>query len=489
MKFLRVIVAVLVWLTLGCQRPDPEVSERLDRAEAMVMTDADAAVGILQEIDFATIRDKDSQARYQLLTSMARYRLNDYSHPEADSLLTFAIERFGRRSDLRRQMQGLFLRADLRRMSSAYSDAMTDALRANELADCQEDADWKARSCEQIADLFCATQNFREALPYIDKAIEHYRTEGKERNVRFALCDKAAAMERMDQTDASIQLLDSLIHLSAEAQIDTVLMTYCLRTLYPIYFDNKQWEDGLHALLELKAYGDSSDFQSPEYSYLALSYIQNNNFEEAKHNLDIAKALASSDYDKRIYNKILVPYYSSIGNITGTTKALNDYQASLYHSLREHLRQSTLSAQSDFFHNKATAENQHKRKIVAITLCIIICLIVAIAIIGFYNHVKTKRKNREIENKIAEILYLSDQLIEAQAQLCNQSSQFVLTTESVESAPWVNFKTTSAPEETEEINYSHPSKSESMEEAPIAALKSEIEKTLHRTMGYNQSNL
>lgn len=69
------IVTIIICLACGCSRTNPEVYNQLDRAEAVVMTDADSAMQVLSDIKPTLLRGDDSQARFQLLTAMARYRL------------------------------------------------------------------------------------------------------------------------------------------------------------------------------------------------------------------------------------------------------------------------------------------------------------------------------------------------------------------------------------------------------------------------------
>lgn len=143
-------------------------------------------------------------------------------------------------------MQALFLRADLRTVNGEYFEAMSDALRANEISEQVADEEWIALSCEQIADLFTITQNSNEALPYREKAIIHYHNIGKERNERFSVCDKAVELERLNLIDASIQLMDSIISLAIRNPIDHELLSYCYLNVYPSLYRNQEYDRTLN---------------------------------------------------------------------------------------------------------------------------------------------------------------------------------------------------------------------------------------------------
>lgn len=433
--FKAIFFCVIALMAIACRRSDSGVLERLDRAEALVMTDADSAMTSLLEIEPKRVRGREDRARYQLLMAMARYRLNDYSCPAADSLITIAVDYYTDRPDPVSLMKALFLRADLRYRNIEYTEAMDDALHATEIAEKVADYDWKARSAEQIADLFAVTQNFSEALPYIEKAIGYYRAAGKERNVRFALCDKAVALERINHTDESIALLDSLILLSQSNEIDTILMADCLRVQYPILIDNKRWEEGKDRLIMLQRLNLSDEFLSAEYSYLARVYAKDGKISEAKECLQTAKNMILSDYDKHIYFNALVELYKFMDDSESLIQATKDNQKALYHSLREILKQSTLAANGRYYQDKVNLKISEQRRMKRLTVAIVFFLLLTIFIIVYFFHQRILIKNLEIETKIAETISLSKRLAQANQSLSdvteNLSSQLEQTRQSL----------------------------------------------------------
>lgn len=417
-------------MACGCCRSDGNVSARLDRAEAIVMTDADSAMISLREIDPAKVRGGEDRARYQLLTAMARYRLNDYSHPQADSLISIAVDYYADKPDPVSLMKALFLRADLRYRNIEYAEAMNDALHANEIAENVADDDWKARSAEQIADLFAVTQNSYEALPYIEKSIEYYRAAGKERNVQFALCDKAVALERLNHTDESIALLDSLILLSQSNKIDTILMADCLRVQYPILIDNKRWKEGKDRLIMLKGLNLSDEFLSAEYSYLARVYVKEGKISEAKECLQTAKNMILSDYDKHIYFNTLIELFKFTGDAESLIQANKDNQSALYHSLREILKQSTLAASGKYYQNQVLLKTAEQQRVKRRTIIIIVGLLLVLFCIILYSRLRIIQKNSEIETKkIAETINLSSQLAQTKRSLSDVTDSLALQLE------------------------------------------------------------
>lgn len=398
------------------------------------MSDADSALSILGTIDATSLHNKDDLARFYLISSMAQYRLNDYA--PNDSLISIAVDRYTATSDSERLMKALFLRADLRYQFHQFADAMTDALQAYELAAKCDSEDWKARTSEKISDLLFETQNFDEALPYIEEAIGHYRAAGKERNALFSLCDKAVALERIESYENGIQILDSLISISQSELNDTNLLIDCLKALYPMCMDHGHMTKGKEALVYLKSISDSSNFSSQEYSHLALAYLEDGNNQLAFEALQKANELIKTDYDRIAYYSILIQYYKLNNDLPNLMFAVRANQETAYSTIRAILKQSTLASESKFFQHKAAKERLKGYKNKTITLIVFITSLCLIIVILLINHIRIKHKNTIIENNIAETLDLNDQLHLAQNQILHIKDSLNSEIESLFKEQW-----------------------------------------------------
>ncbi|MDE6534548.1 MAG: CDC27 family protein [Muribaculaceae bacterium] len=410
MRITWLLILASVSLLCGCRRTDAETLARLDRAEAMVMDDADSARAELREIDPAKLQGKDDRARYELLTAMARYRLNDYGHPDADSLISIAVDRFEDTSDRMRLMQALFLRADLRYQQEEYTDAMGDALRAYDIAEKGTNEDWKARTAEQIADIFAVTQNFKEAIPYIDKAIEHYRAAGKERNVRFSLCDKADALERINQARESIRLTDSIITLAKQEPEDRQLLAYCYISIFPSLYKQGQFE---RALQILEDYEKLSPLSSTECSYMAETLVRLDKVVESEPYLRRADSLASSRIEQSNKYRAMMFYHRASGNLLRANDYADSLRTIVVAEVHDILQQTPLAIQRDVYNKKYV--NERERYYQTLNIAIIVAAILVIIIISttLYLTYKVKLQRRDIENKMEEIHTLSLRLTDA----------------------------------------------------------------------------
>lgn len=426
MKIVRLLILASVIMVCGCRRTDAETSARLDRAEAMVMDDADSARTTLSEIDPAKLRGKDDRARYELLTAMARYRLNDYSRPDADSLISIAVDRFEDTSDRLRLMQALFLRANLRYQQEEYTDAMAmgDALRAYDIAEKGTNEDWKARTAEQIADIFAVTQNFKEAIPYIDKAIEHYRAAGKERNVRFSLCDKADALERINQARESIRLTDSIITLAKQEPVDRQLLAYCYISIFPSLYKQGQFD---RALQILKDYEKLRPLSSSECSYMAETLVRLDKVAESEPYLRRADSLASSRIEQSDKYRAMMFYHRATGNLLHANDYADSLRTIVVTEVHDILQQTPLAIQRDVYNKKYVNERERYYRTLNIAIIVAALLVIIIISATLYLTYKVKLQRRDIENKMEEIHTLSLRLTNAlgSEELNNQLQESV----------------------------------------------------------------
>lgn len=407
--FKAIFFCVIALMAIACRRSDSGVLERLDRAEALVMTDADSAMTSLLEIEPKRVRGREDRARYQLLMAMARYRLNDYSYPRADSLITLAVDYYSDADDPQCLMKSLFLRADILFRNSEYAVAMSDALNANEIAEKVACYDWRARSAEQIADIFAVTQNSYEALPYIERSIHYYRAAGKERNVRFALCDKAVAFERLNHLDESIQLLDSLILLAKHEPIDKSLLSYCYRTIYLPLYRVGQYE---RALESLRAYEQTKELSSNECSYMACVLIELGRSDEASPYLQRAHELSQSKYDKADEFRAWQDYYKANGNLVLANDYGDSLQMTVNSQIQDILHQTPLSVQRNIYSSRYISERENHQRSVIIGISIASLLLVLVVFVVLYYSYKLKLRQKDIENKMEDIHDLSIKLTE-----------------------------------------------------------------------------
>lgn len=108
----------------------------------------------------------------------------------------------------------------------------------------------------------------------------------------------------------------------------------------------------------------------------------------------------------------------------------------LSNALRSILKQSTLSSESKFFQLKADNERRKMRQNKVLTIILIIASLCLIGIILVVNHIKIKRKNTEIESKIAETIDLYHQIDLTQNKLSTVTESLSIEIESLFKEQW-----------------------------------------------------
>lgn len=375
------------------------------------MDNADSARMILDEIRVNAVRPKSEQARFHLVDGLIRYRLNIY--PTSDSLISLVVDHYAdRRTDPLRLAQARYLRADIRNHLGDYSGAMADALPAYDIArnSLQDNYLWRAKTAEQVADVFINTQSVRESLPYQNQAIELYRKAGKADNVNFALCDKAQSLGLIGKRDDAIDLLDSISAIARTAQAHGRLLPYALKYLYVLHFENGNDEKALEILDELNNFDFNNDETAVQHSIRACILTKQGKLSEAKRYLDLALDLAHSNYSKAVLFKSMSSLCKAKRDYSEMQANIDSMVSTISSEVTESLNQSALSAQRDYLNQKATDEQRQKERILYLSLIAAALLGIVIAVLISRHVIESKHHKEEIIAKMDEIRTLTGQL-------------------------------------------------------------------------------
>ena len=178
------ILSALLLLLAACS--GGEGSRALLRAETIMEQHPDSALAILDSINPSALTSDASRAKYALLLTQAQMKNNDF--PKSDSLINTAVA-FFEGKDNADEMKSLFYQGNVRFYNSEYSDAIIPSLRAHELAIKLNDDYWRAKTAEQIADIYAST--YYDDYEYRQEAIDYYEKVGRIDNHRYAICDMA----------------------------------------------------------------------------------------------------------------------------------------------------------------------------------------------------------------------------------------------------------------------------------------------------------
>lgn len=375
----------------------------LSHAEAIMEQYPDSALAILDSISPSALPSEASRAKYALLHTQACFKSNSFSHN--DSLIDIAVNYYKGKgtSD---EMKSLFYLGNVRYYNSEYTGAIIPALRAHDLAVKSGDDYWRAKTAEQIADIYTAT--YFDDYEYRKEAIDYYNKAGRVDNHRYAICDMAIRYGNKNNPGKAVWILDSISRIAkSEHPVDSGLIVYSLYPLIPIYLKLMQTDSAYAVYNELLKYGDLYKRDMADYEYLAEIELNRNNKDTAFDILSQLLAIAQSNIEKLSVYGGMAKYYKKTEDVS---KAL-DYTDSILkvqnEETHEILKQSIIAKQRDELKSIAISEKEKaNNRLIIICLVAIISIIIIVGSFVFYSQ-KKRENNLIIRNKINELYILS----------------------------------------------------------------------------------
>ncbi len=230
----RLLLFIFLTLILaGCkQENDP----RLDLWEQEMATAPDSVRQIIEATDVSSLSTDYDRARYSLLRMMARDKC--YLPLKPDSALNEAAEYFHKRKDLLNETKARYYAGLAERHVHNYQKALWETLQAIDRAHESADTFWMGRVHNLAYEIYMSTYDCKNAAMEADKASIYFKHANSEPFHRYALLEKAKALNFPTHEDGSpiergINLLDSLKNVSLRTG-DSALAAECL--YHKIYY-------------------------------------------------------------------------------------------------------------------------------------------------------------------------------------------------------------------------------------------------------------
>ena len=405
------ILSALLLLLAACS--GGESSRALLRAEQLMEQHPDSALAILDSISPSSLTSDASRAKYALLLTQAWMKNNDFNH--SDSLINTAVAYYDGEGNAD-EMKSLFYQGNIRYFNSEYSSAIIPALRAHDLAIKLNDDYWRAKTAEQIADIYTAT--YYDDYEYRKEAIDYYEKAGRIDNHRYAICDLAVGIANSGDYNRAIKILDSIAQITkTEHPIDSNLFVYSAHNLLPLHLRLMRTDSANIVYEELIKYGRFFNPSLKDYEYIAELELNNGNDSLAYSLLSNLSPLAKSSSQKICIYDGLIKYYKHVNELP---KAL-DYTDSIFNiqnkEIYQTLKQSIITKQRDELKARVDYESREARTRSIILYFISIILIISVIGIIAYYSARNHAKNLEIEEKINNIYILSKTIEQQQDDL------------------------------------------------------------------------
>ena len=186
-----------------------DVSKRLSDIDSYISDHPDSALMTLRNIDSTKLYGAKQKAYYSLLMSMA-FAKNDIDTDDL-SVSTPAVKYYSRHGSKYDKMRTAFYRGQQQYNGNQYDDAAISYLRALDYAKRLEDLEFQGLSYGSIAEVYSATYNYYEALSYLDRAENCFRSNGDSSRLNITICKKARQFGNMHLFNEADSLYESLI--------------------------------------------------------------------------------------------------------------------------------------------------------------------------------------------------------------------------------------------------------------------------------------
>jgi Tfp pilus assembly protein PilO len=356
----------------------------MDKVESLINSHPDSAMTILSSIEKGNLGDDEEKARYALLMSMALDK--NYIDTTSFAVLQPAIDYYLSKGSADERLRTLYYQGRIFMNKSDFDMAMQSFLKANDFKN-------ECRDTLTYANMLVA----QSILNYSSYQMEDYvsnnliaadlydklNNDNYRQSSLIKALDGSIALENKQLSDSLLTVVDSLSAIVPESQEEIALVR---QTYLITYEPNNVVAAMLDTISDYALLGDASKLN------IAIGYLKLNQYKKAH---DIFKLIDSSSELVKSFRYL--QYRPEILEANGNYKeALAAYKTYFNATNKEKSKiyyQKTTVAEG--VHNlklKNIQEIQHKNKIIWLSVCSILLLLLVIGVISYlYRLGKMKR--------------------------------------------------------------------------------------------------
>ncbi len=399
-KILLIIIVftILSTILLKLDLLDRETAKSLDSACMLMDEQPDSSLNILLSINPSDIKSEYLQAQYALYLTQAKH----YNHinENSDSLISFAVDFYdaNKSSNPIQRMLAHYYSGLINANARKYSDAITDLIKAGQLAESQNQYLWLGRAQSEIARIYNKMSAFSEAAAYDSLACQAFRTSGDTVSLQLQTLKLANSLNNAGRCAESLTLLTEVLS-DATRQKDTA----SIRQAHGLMADSH---------LKLKNFSKAADCY---YRYMELSpnkatpqqyrsYIdalwQSGRHETAVRLIDSAKIKYG------IHAEIPFEILFETGNTKEAYLQLKKAFAETDSVLDEITRQNVCGSAVEFSRNDIDAMKlSYQNDLIKLTILIILIITGGIGAAAFVSHSRKIQKQKD-----EQIIALAEEL-------------------------------------------------------------------------------
>lgn len=395
MKGLRFNISVVLLCLLmafvgGCERHD-EIRAKLELAERIMDSRPDSALAVLDSLTlsypvFSSDKDK---ALYGMLYTEALDKNN--LDPKNDSIISFAVDYYDRKKDIKRQIISNYYRGRVLFHRSQLPQALVSFYKAKELAENDSSFFWAGMACRGIADIYNDTYNSAEQLIYATKEYEYIKKSGRQPYLNYALHDLGTAMNNNGRIDEVLKITKNLL--------DSAILTN---------------DDYLHyATLQLKAWSLIYATRYNEASPV-ISEVCKNKFATSEDSINLCSVLINtgfekegaklintiSDYNAPLKNLAKYTLYRKLGQSDSALSEGHIIYRETNKMFKSAMSQELTTSLADYFELNKRIDNAELRASRLTIMLIIVSSLLILSVICYVAIYIYKNQKQEIADKI-----------------------------------------------------------------------------------------
>lgn len=329
-----IITAALLLTACGGGR----YGRMLADVESCIQERPDSALTVLENIDRGQLRTEELRARHAVLLAQARDK--NYIDETDDSLIRIAVDYYKDSRDYYHAMLSYYYLARIQENAHAYSNAIVNLLKAENLASITGDHFFLGMIYRSFSNIYCDIFNNVESLSYAREAYSQFVKSGREDYIDWALWDVGRAYHNCMDYESSLRTANSIIK-TGSAKADDALIIDGMKLSGMSYYADNRFDEAISVYSGiLESYPDSMG--ADDYRNLGLSYLSIGQEEKAEY---YTALVASIDSTQK-----WLPYKISKqkGDYKSALAALeneHEYQDSV---LRTMMNQNVTEAVSDY---------------------------------------------------------------------------------------------------------------------------------------------
>lgn len=400
----RVIILLLsILLLIGCkEQHDP----LFDQLESRVSDNPDSVRTVLENIDASELQDDFDRSRHIVLLMMAQAKCR--VPLQVDSAIYKAVEYFHRTKDVLNEAKARYYAGLAERQAGNYQAAIWAALHAIDRAHEAADTFWMGRAHDLAYEVYISTYDCRNAAIESDKAAVYFKCVGATPFHRYALLEKAHALNYPVKEDGTTvgrgtYLLDSLKNVAIMDR-DSGLVASCLNYLAVHSFQAKDYELAMSRIDSIRTFSSHPFFTNTLLPHIIFMQIEQGR--SPNESLKKYEECMTTVNDTIDYLNSKIKYEETKGNWEAAYNLLNSVHAYYNDILTDKILKSVDEIKEKYDKEvieKKVTENTHLKAIRTILFWIASCGTIGFLILLMWLRNRSIHKEKSIMGQLFEI--------------------------------------------------------------------------------------